>query len=414
MKNQTPIDVTAIRKDFPQLKRKINRKPIVYLDSTATSLKPQQVLDKMNEYYTDYCANIFRGIYSLSEEATAEYEAVREKIATFINAPDSNEIIFTRNTTESLNIVLYSWAKTFVKKGDEMVTTIMEHHSNFVPWQQWALEHEAKLHVWNVDKDGQLDLNQLETLVTKKTKLFAITSASNVLGTVNPIASIVKKVKRINPDCIIVVDSAQSAPHVPIDVQAWNADFVALSSHKMLGPTGIGVLWGKMDRLEEMTPFLYGGEMIREVAVEYTKYNEIPHKFEAGTPHIGGVIGFGAAIDYLQKLGMQNVREHEIDITSYAMEKLGNIDGLTMYGPKKAEKRGGVISFTMKDAHPHDIAQILNEDNICIRSGSHCAMPLHGKLDAIATARASFYIYTTRGEIDLLVEGLIKVKKMFS
>ena len=388
------IDALKLRKDFPQFNRTIHGKPIVYLDSTATSLKPRQVIDKENEYYTRYTANIFRGIYTTSEEATKEYEDVRIKTAKFIHAPRPEEIIFTRNTTESINLVAYS-----LIHGDEVVASIMEHHSNFVPWQQLG-----KLKVWHMDED-------LDKIITRRTKLLGITAVSNVLGTINPIKQIVAKVKKLNPACLVVVDAAQAVPHMPADVTDWGADFVAFSSHKMLGPTGVGILWGKYELLDAMKPFQYGGEMIKEVRVEKTIFKEVPHKFEAGTPHIAGVIGFGAAIDYLEKLGMDNIRRHEEEIVSYAMGELGKVPGLTMYGPKK---RAGVIAFTLKSAHAHDIAQILDEDNICIRSGNHCAMPLHLSMGIAATARASFYVYTTKSDVDALVAGLNKVNKLFS
>ena len=398
-----------VRKDFPQFKRMINGKPIIYLDSTATSLKPQLVIDKENEYYTKYTANIFRGIYTTSEEATKEYEDVRLKVANFIHAPKPEEIIFTRNTSESINLVAYCLMYTY-GKGDEVVASVMEHHSNFVPWQQMALENGIEFKVWQIDKQGELNLQDLDTLITRRTKLLAITAVSNVLGTIVPIKEIVKKVKTINPRCLVLVDAAQAVPHMPVDVADWGADFVAFSSHKMLGPTGVGVLWGKYELLDSMKPYQYGGEMIQEVRVDKTIFKEVPHKFEAGTPHIAGVIGFGAAIDYLSALGMDNVRAHEEEIVTYAMKELKKVNGLTIYGP---QKRAGVIAFTMKSAHAHDIAQILNEDNVCIRSGNHCAMPLHLSMGIAATARASFYIYTTKEDVDVLVQGLEKVNKIF-
>ena len=398
-----------VRKDFPQFKRMINGKPIIYLDSTATSLKPQLVIDKENEYYTKYTANIFRGIYTTSEEATKEYEDVRLKVANFIHAPKPEEIIFTRNTSESINLVAYCLMYTY-GKGDEVVASVMEHHSNFVPWQQMALENGIEFKVWQIDKQGEFNLQDLDTLITRRTKLLAITAVSNVLGTIVPIKEIVKKVKTINPRCLVLVDAAQAVPHMPVDVADWGADFVAFSSHKMLGPTGVGVLWGKYELLDSMKPYQYGGEMIQEVRVDKTIFKEVPHKFEAGTPHIAGVIGFGATIDYLSALGMDNVRAHEEEIVTYAMKELKKVNGLTIYGP---QKRAGVIAFTMKSAHAHDIAQILNEDNVCIRSGNHCAMPLHLSMGIAATARASFYIYTTKEDVDVLVQGLEKVNKIF-
>ncbi len=386
------IHAARLRRDFPQFTRKIQGKPIIYLDSTATSLKPRAVIKKEDEYYTRYTANIFRGIYTTSEEATKEYENVRVKAAKFIGAAKAEEIIFTRNTTESINLVAYSL------RPKTAVASILEHHSNFVPWQQMS-----RFSVWYPEKP-------IDSVVTKHTELFAITAVSNVLGTIMDIKKIVRDVKRINPDILVLVDAAQAAPHMKIDVADWGADFVAFSSHKMLGPTGVGVLWGKYELLDRMKPFLYGGEMIKEVRVEKTIFKEAPHKFEAGTPNIAGVIGFGAAIDYLTKLGMDNVRKHEKEITAYAMAEINKVPGITIYGPKD---RGGVIAFTMKSAHAHDVAQILNEDNICIRSGNHCAMPLHLSMGLAATARASFYIYTTKEDVDALIQGLGKVNKMF-
>ena len=357
----------------------------------------------MNEYYTKYSANIFRGIYTLSEEATTEYEQVREKVARFIRASSSDEIAFTRNTTDSINLVAAGIGKT-LEKDDEVVVSIAEHHSNFVPWQQRALRKGFTFKVWNGE-------DSLDTIVTRKTKVLAITAVSNVLGLINPISQISQIVKRINPNCLVLVDAAQAAPHIPIDIQKWGADFVAFSSHKMLGPTGVGVLWGKMELLEELKPYQYGGEMIEEVHIDKTIFKKPPHKFEAGTPNIAGVIGLGAAIDYLENLGMAAVRKHEVEITSYALKLLKERKYLTIYGP---ENRGGVIAFTMKGVHAHDIAQILDEDNICIRAGNHCAMPLHEYLKLPATARASFYIYTTKEDIDMLILGLEKVKWIFT
>ncbi len=408
------FDPKKIQNDFPQLARKIHGKRIVYLDSTATSLKPQSVIDKENEYYTRYTANVFRGIYTTSEEATAEYEKSRTLTAEFIHAPSADEVVFTRNTSESLNLVAYAYLPHVFSKGDRVVTTIMEHHSNFVPWQQLGLEKGITVDIWNTGADGTLPLADLEKLVNRKTRIVAVTAASNVLGTINPITEIVRTVKRLNPACLVVVDAAQAAPHMPVDVVDWGADFVAFSSHKMLGPTGIGVLWGKSELLADMKPFNYGGEMISEVHVDKTVFKNAPHKFEAGTPHIAGVIGFGAAIEYLTKLGMENIRSHEQELVSYAMRALEEVEGVAFLGPKNPVIRGGVFALTMKGAHPHDIAQMLNEDNICIRAGNHCAMPLHEHIGVTSTARASFYIYTTKEDIDALVVGIHKVKKIFS
>lgn len=405
---------SSVVNDFPQLKRKIHGKRIVYLDSTATSLKPQSVIDKENEYYTKYTANVFRGIYTTSEEATAAYEKSRMLTASFIHARESEEVIFTRNTTESINLVAYSLLLHDMHAGDRIVTTIMEHHSNFVPWQQLAKGRGIHVDIWGVTKSEELDVSDLEKLVTKKTKLLAVTAASNVLGTINPISKIIRSVKRLNPHCLVLVDAAQAVPHMPVDVTAWNADFVAFSSHKMLGPTGIGVLWGKRETLEMLHPYNYGGEMISEVHVDRTTFKEIPHRFEAGTPHIAGVIGFGAAVEYLSSLGMEHVRAHEEHLVTYAMKQFTRIEGLQFFGPKQATKRGGVFALKLPHAHPHDIAQLLNEDNVFVRAGNHCAMPLHEALGVGATARASFYIYTTTKDIDMLVAGLEKIQKMFT
>lgn len=406
------IHAKTIKKDFPIFSRKINGKPIVYLDTTATSLKPRQVINAVNDYYTKFTANVFRGIYTLSEEATCAYEAARGKIAKFINA-DKEEIVFTKNTDESLSLLSYCYLPSHVKKGDWLVTTIMEHHANFIPWQQYATGHGCEFKVWQVGIDGELDLKDLDTLITSKTKLFAITAASNVLGTLPDIEKIVKMVKKRSPQCFIVVDAAQAVPHFVIDVVRWGADAVAFSGHKMLGPSGIGVLWAKKAILEEMPPFIFGGDMIREVHEKETVFNDVPHKFEAGTPYIEGAIGLGAAVDYLSKLGMDNVRKHEVEITAYALRQLKKIPGITIFGPKEAARRGGVIAFHVKGIHPHDVAQLLNEDNICIRVGYHCAMPLHEHLGIGATCRASFYIYTTKDDIDALITGLQKVIRIF-
>jgi cysteine desulfurase/selenocysteine lyase len=407
------FDSDRIRSEFPQLSRKINQKRLIYLDSTATSLKPQAVLDAVKEYYTRYGANVFRGIYKISEEATAAYESAREKIARFIHAHAIQEVVYTRSTDESISLVYYSWALPNVREGDEVVTTIMEHHANFVPWQQLAKEKNIELRIWNVNEDGKLKLQELDTLITKKTKLLAVTAVSNVAGTINPVREICRRVKRINPKCLVLVDAAQAAPHMSIDVSDWGADFVAFSSHKMLGPTGMGVLWGRKELLESMPPFNFGGDMIKEVHRDSTVFNDIPHKFEAGTPHIAGAIGLGAAVDYLAHLGMDAIRAHEEQITSYALRRLSDVRGLSIVGTTDAKKRGGVIAFRMQGIHPHDIAQVLDEDNICIRVGFHCAQPLHEFLGIGPTARASFYIYNTTKDVDALIEGLKKVQKVF-
>lgn len=402
-----------VRNDFPILQKPIDGKPLIYLDSAATSLKPKSVIDAINGYYTRYTANINRGIYKISEEATGAYEQAREKVADFIHAKDAREIVFTRNTTESINLLAAGFGKSF-EKGDEIVTTVIEHHSNFVSWQQRAIKKGIVFNILTIGKDYQFKTDDLEKLITRRTKLLAITAASNVLGIITPVKEIVQTVKRINPECAVIVDAAQAVPHFPVDVQDWGADGIAFSSHKMLGPTGVGVLWAKLELLEKLPPYQYGGDMIKEVHMHETIFNDVPHKFEAGTPHIAGVIGLGAAVDYLSHIGMGAIRKHEIEITSYALQSLGSIKGLSIVGPTDAHQRGGVIAFTMQKIHPHDIAQVLDEDNICIRVGFHCAQPLHEFLGIGPTARASFYMYTTKEEVDALVTGLVKVKKMFA
>lgn len=407
------LDAHKIRNDFPQLKRTIGGKHLVYLDSTATTLKPRAVIAKLNEYYTRYCANIFRGIYKISEEATAEYESARQKIASFINASSAEEIVFTRNTTESINLLTYSWGRVQTEPGDEIATTIMEHHSNFVPWQQLTAENGLTLRIWNIDANGQLNLKDLDKIITRKTKLLAITAMSNVLGTINSIKEIVQGVKQINPKCLVLVDAAQAIPHLPVDIKNWKADFVVFSGHKMLGPTGVGVLWGRKELLDSLSPFMYGGEMITEVHLDKALFKSAPYKFEAGTPDIAGVIGLGAAVDYLQSLGMEKIRRHEEKIVDYALRRLSDLKIATIYGPKDSHLRGGVIAFTLDRIHAHDVAQVLDEDNICIRSGNHCAMPLHLFLGIGATARASFYIYNTTADVDALIKGLERVQFIF-
>lgn len=396
-----------VKKDFPIFK---NNPDLVYLDSTATSLKPKMVLDAMSSYYEKYSANVFRGLYSMSEKATAEYEITREKVAKFINARSGSEIIFVRNTTEAINLIAYSWGKFNIEKGDKVVTTIMEHHSNFVPWQQLCKEKGAKMEVIAIDKEGKL---KISIPSIKQAKLLAITQVSNVLGTINPVKEIIKEVRKVNPKCIIVVDGAQAVPHMKVDVQDLGCDFYCFSAHKMLGPTGIGVLWGRRELLDRMSPFNYGGEMISKVTIDETSFKETPYKFEAGTPHIAGVIGLGAAVDYLSSVGMDNIREHEIQLTKYALSSLTKIKNITIYGPNDANLRGGVISFTLLGAHPHDISQILDSNNICIRSGNHCAMPLHTHFGLMATSRASFYLYNTKEDVDKLVKGIVKVNSIF-
>ena len=410
------INLKDIKNQFPIFK---HQPGLVYLDSTATSLKPKIVIDKINEYYSEYSANVFRGIYPMSEKATAEFEETRGVVSKFINANNSREIIFTRNATESLNLLAYSLGRKIINPGDEIVTTIMEHHSNFVPWQVLAEEVGATFKIIDIDEDGNLEFKiqnseLLKQIITKKTKILTLTYVSNVLGTINPIKEIISTAKSINPNIIAIIDAAQAVPHLKIDVQDLGADFIVFSSHKMLGPTGVGVLWGKEKILKDMYPFMYGGDMIDEVYVDRTTFKDVPHKFEAGTPAIGEVIAFKESIKFLEKIGMNNILEHEKKLTDFAINRLIDTFGqsIKIYGPKKIEDRGGIISFSFDKFHPHDIAQILADQGICVRAGHHCAMPLHTRLKVQATVRASFYIYNDEKDVEKLVEGLKKVKNI--
>src|SRR5258706_9637341 len=410
---QNPAARTAadIRKDFPILSRQVHGKPLVYLDSTASSQKPSAVIEAMSTYYETTHANVHRGVYEISEEATARMEKARVKVARFINVRQSKQIIFTRNTTESINLVAYSWGNKNIAAGDLIVLTEMEHHSNLVPWQLLAQRTGARLEFVPVNDDGLLRLDIYEQLLQQQPKLVAFTHMSNVLGTINPAQQMIAQAHAV--DAIVLLDAAQSVPHLPADVQALDADFVCFSSHKMLGPTGIGVLYGKRDLLEAIPPFMGGGEMIRTVGLRESTWNDLPWKFEAGTPSIAEAIGLGAAIDYLNNLGMENVLRHEQEITAYAMAQLQTIPGLTIYGPE-ATGRGGVISFTLGDIHPHDLASILDQEvGVAIRAGHHCAQPLMERYGLAATARASFYVYTIPADIDMLVQGLHKALQIF-
>jgi len=402
-----------LRKDFPILKRTVrDNKPLVYLDNASTTQKPNQVIDSITDYYQNHNANIHRAVYALAEEATEAYEATRDKIASFINIQDRQEIIFVRGTTEAINLVAYSWGRSHIKEGDIIVTTEYEHHSNIVPWQILTQEKRAKLEYIGVDDDGELILDDLDKLLaTGKVKLVTFSLMSNVLGTITDAKTIIEKCKAAGVPTLI--DGAQAVPHMKVDLEKLGCDFFAFSGHKMLGPTGIGVLWVRKSILETMNPFHGGGDMIREVHKYETTWNDLPYKFEAGTPNIADVVGFGAAIDYLTKIGMDNVREHEIELTTYAIEKLSNIKGLHIYGTKDISKRGGVISFNFADVHPHDVAQIIDGEGIAIRSGHHCAQVLMERLNVAATSRASFYIYNTKAEIDVLVNSLNIVAKVF-
>ncbi|MCB0118970.1 MAG: cysteine desulfurase [Anaerolineales bacterium] len=405
------LNVTEIRKDFPILNRTTrNGSRIIYLDSTATSQKPVQVIEAMNEYYRASNANIHRGVHTLAEEATAMYEGAREKIAKFINAASAREVIYTRNTTESINLVAYTWARANLKAGDLVILTEMEHHSNLVPWHILQAERGVDLEFIPVTEDGLLDLDAYKALLERTPKLVSFTHMSNVLGTINPADEIIRMAHEAG--AIVLVDGAQSVPHLHVDVQSLDADFYAFSAHKMCGPTGIGALYGKTSLLEAMPPFLGGGDMIKEVKLRSFRPNTLPHKFEAGTPAIAEAVGFGAAVDYLASIGMDDIAAHEHDITEYALERLEEIPGVKLFGPS-ADKKGGVASFTLDGVHPHDVAQILDEDGVAVRAGHHCAQPLHEKFGIPATSRASFYLYSTKEEVDMLVKGLYKVKEMF-
>ncbi len=409
----TPTRTAAdIRKDFPILSRQVHGKPLVYLDSTASSQKPSAVIEAMSTYYETTHANVHRGVYEISEEATARMEKARVKVARFINVRQSKQIIFTRNTTESINLVAYSWGNKNIAAGDLIVLTEMEHHSNLIPWQLLAQRTGARLEFVPIFTDGLLDLDVYEQLLQHQPKLVAFTHMSNVLGTINPVQQMTAQAHAAG--ATVLLDAAQSVPHMPVDVQALDVDFLCFSAHKMLGPTGIGVLYGKRGILEDMPPFMGGGEMIRKVGLRESTWNDLPWKFEAGTPAIAEAIGLGAAVDYLNELGMENVRRHEQEITTYAMTQLQAVPGLTIYGPA-ASKRGGVISFTLGDIHPHDLASILDQEvGVAIRAGHHCAQPLVERLGLAATARASFYVYTLPEDIDVLVQGLHKALQIFN
>jgi cysteine desulfurase/selenocysteine lyase len=406
------VRAADIRKDFPILLRQVHGKPLVYLDSASSSQKPRAVIEAMNTYYETFHANVHRGVYQISEEATAKMERARVKVARFINARQSKQIIFTRNTTEGINLVAYSWGNTNIAAGDLIVLTEMEHHSNLVPWQLLAQRTGARLEFVPVTDEGLLNLDVYEQLLQQQPKLVAFTHMSNVLGTINPAQHMIALAHAAG--AIVLLDAAQSVPHQPVDVQTLDVDFLCFSSHKMLGPTGIGILYGKRDLLEAMPPFMGGGSMIRKVELRHSTWDDLPWKYEAGTPAIAEAIGLGAAVDYLNALGMENGLQHEKEITIYALEQLQAVPGLTIYGPE-ATKRGGVVSFTLADIHPHDLASILDQEmGVAIRAGHHCAQPLMERFGLAATARASFYVYTIREDIDALVHGLHRALQIFN
>jgi cysteine desulfurase/selenocysteine lyase len=389
-----------------------DNKPLVYLDNASTTQKPNQVIDTITDYYKNHNANIHRAVYALAEEATAAYESTRDKVAKFLNIANREEIIFVRGTTEAINLVAYSWGRDNVKEGDIIVTTEYEHHSNIVPWQLLTQEKKAKLEYIGINDDGELILDQLDTyLATGKVKLVTFSLMSNVLGTITDAKTVISKCRKAG--VLILIDGAQAVPHLKVDIPSLDCDFFAFSAHKMLGPTGIGVLWVRKSVLETMSPFHGGGDMIREVHKYETTWNDLPYKFEAGTPNIADVVGFGAAIDYLEKIGMQTIRDHEVDLTKYALEKMSSVKGITIYGTKDISKRGGVISFNFHDVHPHDVAHIIDREGVAIRSGHHCAQVLMERMNVAATNRASFYIYNTKEDVDQLVKSLEKVSELF-
>jgi cysteine desulfurase / selenocysteine lyase len=402
-------DVARIRKDFPILDRQVRPGvPLVYLDNAATSQKPQQVLDAMRDYYEHHNANVHRGIHTLAEEATALYEGARDKVATFINAADRREVVFTKNSTEALNLLARTVA---LQTGDEVVVTEMEHHSNLVPWQLATERAGATLKWVGLTDDGRLDLADLDRVITPKTKVVAFVHQSNLLGTVNPVNIVAAKARAVG--ALVILDASQSVPHMGIDVQALDVDAVAFTGHKMCGPTGIGVLWGRYDLLDALPPFLGGGEMIDEVTMAGSTWAVLPHKFEAGTPMIAEAVGLGAAVDYLTDLGMDNVSAHEHELTSYALERLQQVDGLRIIGPRGTEDRGGAISFALAGIHPHDVGQLLDERGVAVRVGHHCARPACLRYGVPATTRASVHLYSTAADIDALVEGLDQVRTFF-
>ncbi|RKJ68622.1 cysteine desulfurase [Butyricicoccus sp. 1XD8-22] len=404
--------MNEIRKYFPILNQEVNGHPLVYLDSAATSQKPVQVLDVIRKYYDFDNSNVHRGVHTLGNRATDSYEGAREKIRKFINAKSTKEIIYTRGTTTSLNTVASAYGRQNINEGDEIVISYMEHHSNLIPWQQLAKAKKAVLKYFELEKDGTITLETVEKTITDKTKIVAITMASNVLGTINPIKEIAEIAHK--HDAIIVVDAAQAAPHMPIDVQDLDVDFLGFSGHKMCGPTGIGVLYGKQQLLEEMEPIEFGGEMIDFVDLYESTWKELPWKFEGGTPNIAGAIGLGAAIDFLTEIGLDKIAEHEHKLVEYAMSEMEKIEGLTIYGPRDPKKRCGLITFNLEGVHPHDVATVLDMNGIAVRAGHHCAQPLMKWLTCTATARASFYMYNNTEDIDRLVEGLKGAKEYFN
>ncbi len=405
------FDPRALRADFPILERRVHDKRLVYLDNAATSQKPRQVIQALARYYECSNANVHRGLHTLAEEATEQYEGARRKAARFINASGPDEILFTRNTTEAINLVALTWGRANVRAGDEILITEMEHHSNLVPWQLLCQATGARLRYARICPDGTLDLDQVAALIGERTRLVAMTHMSNVLGTINPVGGVARLAHARG--ALLLVDGAQSVPHLPVDVRALDCDFLAFSSHKMLGPTGVGVLYGRRELLQAMPPLFGGGEMISRVEEQFSTWNELPWKFEAGTPNIADAIAFGAALDYLSALGMEAVREHERQLVAYALEALGQVPAITIYGPPDPAQRGGVVAFNFGGIHPHDVATVLDYEGVAVRAGHHCCQVLMRTLDIPAAARASFYVYNTEEDVDALVEALNSVREVF-
>ena len=409
--SRRPFDVAAIRRDFPILRRQVEGKPLVYLDSAATSQRPVQVLAELTRFYRDHNANVHRGVHTLSVEATELYEGVREKIRALIGGASEREVVFTRGTTESINLVAHGWARARLSPGDEIVISEIEHHSNIVPWQMLRDERGIALRVIPMRSDGTLDLDVARELIGPRTRLLAITHVSNALGTVVPVRELADLAHEAG--ALVLVDGAQSVPHMPVDVTDLGADLLAFSAHKMLGPTGVGVLWGRMEVLESMQPFMGGGDMILTVSLERSTWNEIPHRFEAGTPNFADVVAFGTAIDYLRALGLDAVRRHELDLVEHGLAVLGDVPGVTVHGPREAEQRGGVFSLSLEGVHPHDVGQMLSSQGVAVRAGHHCAQPVMQSLGVAATTRASVYLYSTRPELDALAAGLHTTARFF-
>jgi len=407
------LDPVALRADFAMFDREFRGRQLAYLDSAATSLKPRVVTDAMVGYMNNYSANVHRGIYEIGEEATAAYEGARTKIANFLGAKDAREIVMVRNATEAINLVAYAWGRKNVGKADTIVVTEMEHHSNIIPWQMLTKEKDADLEFVPFDDEGRLIQESYEALLRTKPKLVAFTSVSNGIGTINPVAEMIAKAHEVG--ALVLVDGAQAVPHQPVNVQELGADFYVFSGHKTLGPPGSGALWARREILEEMPPFMGGGEMIREVHLRHTTFNDVPYKFEAGTPDVAAAIGLGAALDYLTNLGMEHVRAHERDLIEYALDMLPReVPSIRIHGPLSAADRAGIVTFNLADAHPHDVATLLDREAIAVRAGHHCTMPLHQRLGEESSARASFNIYTDRDDIDRLAAALNKVEKMFA